>query len=63
VSRAAALRSVAGGGLGRLTRGGRGTTGLSGLSWAERLWLLGPALEFPKTIGMGCHGDWAELMD
>jgi hypothetical protein len=22
----------------------------------------GPALEFPKKIGMGCHGHWAELM-
>jgi hypothetical protein len=34
-----------------------------GRCWAERLWWLGPALEFPKKIGMGCHGHWAELMD
>jgi hypothetical protein len=27
--------------------------------WAT---LAGPALEFPKKIGMGCHGHWAELM-
>jgi hypothetical protein len=38
VSRAAALRPVAGGGLGSLTRGGKGTMGPSGPSWAERLW-------------------------
>jgi hypothetical protein len=36
VSRAAALRPVAGGGLGCLTRGGRGTTVPSGPSWVER---------------------------
>jgi hypothetical protein len=38
VSRAAALQLVAGSGLGCLMRGERGTTGPSGLSWAERLW-------------------------
>jgi hypothetical protein len=37
VSRVATLRPVAGGSLGCLTQVGRGTTGLSGLSWAERL--------------------------
>jgi hypothetical protein len=36
VSRAAALRPVAGGYHDCLTRGGRGTMGLSGPSWAER---------------------------
>jgi hypothetical protein len=34
-----------------------------GRCWAERLWSLGPTLEFLKKIGMGYHGHWAELMD
>jgi hypothetical protein len=34
-----------------------------GRCWAERLWWVGSALEFPKKIGMGYHGNWAELMD
>jgi hypothetical protein len=37
VSRVVACWPMAGGDLGYLTRGGRGTTGLSGPSWAERL--------------------------
>jgi hypothetical protein len=38
VSWAVALQPMVGGGLGCLTRGGKGMMGPSGPSWAERLW-------------------------